>query len=282
MQLQTKFLRLRTPVTLGSRFGDWQVYWLGGWNKHRFGFMVMVVRVSPPSPAFTSTQTPSEVASVGRRVVGTERERDRSTKNLLISPIGVIHGDGANNGAERKNDSDMKVFMITAKNEVRTLTSGQKARAGGTVFSSAEELAASVRQWPMARLVEVWNLLPGAKPLSKFTDRKTAVRRLWEVLQAVAAIASQQPRKVGSEGRAGPAPARQASQGHTARKGSKTEIVLALLRQPSGATLGALMRATQWQAHSVRGFISGQLGRRMGLHVKSFRRDGDRVYCLRG
>jgi hypothetical protein len=134
----------------------------------------------------------------------------------------------------------------------------------------------------MARLVEVWNLLPGAKPLSKFTDRKTAVRRLWEVLQAVAAIASQQPRKVGSEGRAGPAPARQASQGHTARKGSKTEIVLALLRQPSGATLGALMRATQWQAHSVRGFISGQLGRRMGLHVKSFRRDGDRVYCLRG
>src|ERR1700722_6042975 len=200
MKLQTKFLRLRAPVSLGSRLGDWQVYWLGGWNKHRFGFMVMVVRVSPPSPAFTSTQTPSEVASVGWRFVCTERERYRSRKNLLISPIGVIHGDGANNGAERKNDSDRKVFMITAKNEVRTLTSGQKARAGGTVFSSAEELAASVRQWPMARLVEVWNLLPGAKPLSKFTDRKTAVRRLWEALQAVAAIASQQPRKVGSEG----------------------------------------------------------------------------------
>jgi hypothetical protein len=47
MQLETKFLRLRTAVTLGSRFGDWQVCWLGGWNKHRFGFMVMVVRVSP-------------------------------------------------------------------------------------------------------------------------------------------------------------------------------------------------------------------------------------------
>ena len=47
MQLETKFLRLRTPVTLGSRFGDWEVCWLGGWNKHRFGFMVMVVRVCP-------------------------------------------------------------------------------------------------------------------------------------------------------------------------------------------------------------------------------------------
>jgi hypothetical protein len=47
MQLDTKFLRLRTAVTLGSRFGDWQVCWVGGWNKHRIGFMVMLVRVSP-------------------------------------------------------------------------------------------------------------------------------------------------------------------------------------------------------------------------------------------
>jgi hypothetical protein len=41
----TKFLRLRTPVTLGSRFGDWQVSWLGGWSKHRLFFPVMVVKV---------------------------------------------------------------------------------------------------------------------------------------------------------------------------------------------------------------------------------------------
>ena len=45
MPVETKFLRLRTAVTLGSRFGDWEVCWLGGWNKHRLGFMVMVVRV---------------------------------------------------------------------------------------------------------------------------------------------------------------------------------------------------------------------------------------------
>jgi hypothetical protein len=47
MELETKFLRLPTAVTLGSRFGDWQVCWLGGWNKYRIGFMVMVVRVCP-------------------------------------------------------------------------------------------------------------------------------------------------------------------------------------------------------------------------------------------
>ena len=44
MQLETKFIRLPMPVTIGSRFGDWQVTW-GYWTKHRLSFLVMVVRV---------------------------------------------------------------------------------------------------------------------------------------------------------------------------------------------------------------------------------------------
>jgi hypothetical protein len=53
MQLETKFLRLRTPVMIGSRFGDWRVSWLGGSTRHRLSYLVMVVRVtrdeSPPA-----------------------------------------------------------------------------------------------------------------------------------------------------------------------------------------------------------------------------------------
>jgi hypothetical protein len=45
MELETTFLHLRTPVSIGSRFGDWQVTWLGGWTRHRLSFIVMVVRV---------------------------------------------------------------------------------------------------------------------------------------------------------------------------------------------------------------------------------------------
>ena len=45
MDLETKYLRLRIPVTLGSRFGDWQVCWLGGWSRHRIFYLVMLVRV---------------------------------------------------------------------------------------------------------------------------------------------------------------------------------------------------------------------------------------------
>ena len=45
MRMETKFLRLRTPVELGSLFGDWSVCWLGGWSRHRLHYLVMVTRI---------------------------------------------------------------------------------------------------------------------------------------------------------------------------------------------------------------------------------------------
>ena len=66
-----------------------------------------------------------------------------------------------------------------------------------------------------------------------------------------------------------------------ARQGSKTAKVLDLLKRSGGATLQEIMKATDWQPHSVRGFISGILGKKMGLKVESVKReDGERVYSL--
>jgi hypothetical protein len=42
-----EYLRLGAAVTLGSRFGDWRVCWLGGWSRHRLFYLVMLVRVEP-------------------------------------------------------------------------------------------------------------------------------------------------------------------------------------------------------------------------------------------
>ena len=53
-----------------------------------------------------------------------------------------------------------------------------------------------------------------------------------------------------------------------------------LLRTPGGVTLQVLMAASGWQAHSVRGFLSGKLFKQLGLRVESFRREGERVYAL--
>ena len=51
------------------------------------------------------------------------------------------------------------------------------------------------------------------------------------------------------------------------RQGSKTAKVLELVKRSGGATLKHIMKATGWQAHSVRGFLSGALGKKMGLKI---------------
>jgi hypothetical protein len=62
---------------------------------------------------------------------------------------------------------------------------------------------------------------------------------------------------------------------------SKKDTVIALLSAKGGATLEGLMKATGWQAHSVRGFLSGTIGRKMGLKLESAKgEDGVRVYAL--
>ena len=48
--METKYLSLRNPVQLGSWFDEWQVCWLGGWNKHRHFYLVMLVKVAIEKP----------------------------------------------------------------------------------------------------------------------------------------------------------------------------------------------------------------------------------------
>jgi hypothetical protein len=67
-----------------------------------------------------------------------------------------------------------------------------------------------------------------------------------------------------------------------ARPDSKKAAVIAMMRRPKGATVAEIMKTTGWQAHSVRGLISGSLRKAMGLAVKSDKRaDGQRAYQLK-
>ena len=68
----------------------------------------------------------------------------------------------------------------------------------------------------------------------------------------------------------------------SARDGSKAARVLDLLKRPGGATSKELMKATGWQPHSVRGFLSGTIRKKMGLDVTSTKgEDGERSYSVK-
>jgi hypothetical protein len=109
------------------------------------------------------------------------------------------------------------------------------------------------------------------------------------------AVAPQKPRVAPAKGKAGnkATPAKKAPKSAKSakpaaktaagtREGSKTAKVLELLRRPGGATAKELMKATGWQPHSVRGFLSGAVGKKMGLPVTSTKgEDGQRTYSVK-
>jgi hypothetical protein len=84
------------------------------------------------------------------------------------------------------------------------------------------------------------------------------------------AAAAKSPAKAAKKGAA-----KKASTPHAESKGSK---ILELIARPKGATLTEIMKATNWQAHSVRGFVSTAT-KRHGLKIESEKDEaGDRVY----
>jgi hypothetical protein len=66
----------------------------------------------------------------------------------------------------------------------------------------------------------------------------------------------------------------------TAARVSKIDILVDLLSQPEGADLPTLVAATGWQAHSVRGALSGTLKARRGLAIASERTPAGRLYRI--
>jgi len=63
---------------------------------------------------------------------------------------------------------------------------------------------------------------------------------------------------------------------------SKKDSVIALLQKPEGATIKAMMKATGWQQHSVRGFFASVVQKKLRLKLSSKKVDGNRTYRIAG
>jgi hypothetical protein len=194
------------------------------------------------------------------------------------------------------NGVAMSTFTIDSDNNIQAFAEAPASSNPAEVFSTPKELAKLTASWPAARLVEVWNSFAGVapfdnlKPVKKFTSRKAAVARIWQAVGRLLPDAAPQAPHV--------APKRQASKksppkatrraraqkgANEAREGSKKAEVLDLMRRKQGVTQAQIMEKTGWQAHTVRGFVSGTVTKKLGLKVESFRTDDkERAYRIKG
>src|SRR3989304_340676 len=108
----------------------------------------------------------------------------------------------------------MKTFPNDSETNITVFASYKEAKPSdatdAVIFTTEEELAKLATDWPIARLVEIWNSLTGVTPVKKFTDRKTAIARIWKAIQSL------QP--ASAEAQEAAAPAHDVGPGRAAKK----------------------------------------------------------------
>jgi hypothetical protein len=129
---------------------------------------------------------------------------------------------------------------------------------GEIAVASNEELLAA----PLSgkRLLALWNALPGVEKRRKVGDRGALIDQLWSAIEALPE----------------PEPPSEA------KRPSKQDEVIAMLRRPGGATIDEVARVTGWQRHTVRGVFSGALKKKLGLSLSSAKEERGRVYRVDG
>ncbi len=149
-------------------------------------------------------------------------------------------------------EQTMRIYLVRDHHVTVTTAVPAPVPADTNVLQSTKDLDA--RRFPTSRLIAIWNALPGATAVRRFTDRKAAVKRVWTALESLPLASG--------------------------RSDSKQALLITLLQRPEGAAMDELTTATGWQPHSVRGVLSGVLKKKLGLKVVSARDEDRRVYRI--
>ena len=127
----------------------------------------------------------------------------------------------------------MATFTIDSENNITGYASGEAVPDNASErFTTESELAQLAAQWPAARLIEVWNSIPGLAPVRKFTSRKTAVARIWKAAQSL--VSRQNAPDVAKKAAKSSKRATPKAKAHTARDGIKKADIIRCSYGPKG------------------------------------------------
>ncbi len=195
--------------------------------------------------------------------------------------------------AQRKTATMKKTFALTTENEViayANLKAARIATPAAAYFTDIDGLATATAEWNGARLIDLYNSIPGNSEVKKFTDRKTALRRIWNAIQNLSApeVAATPEAKVEEPSGDQPAPAKKerktkakaaAADGEPKEpRETKKGKVMELIARAEGATNQEIQEATEWQAHTIRGFLS--IAKKKGANIEVIKRADCRAYHL--
>ena len=150
----------------------------------------------------------------------------------------------------------MRIYIIGNDGIALSREAPAALNEGEIVVASNEELHAAVLS--SKQLLALWNALPGVEKRKKVGDRTALIDQLWPAIEAL------------------PDPEPQSN----ARRPSKQDGVIAMLRRAEGATVNEVASATGWQRHTVRGVFSGTLKKKLGLTLASAKEERGRVYRI--
>src|ERR1700732_1366048 len=147
----------------------------------------------------------------------------------------------------------MRVYIIGSDGITLCRKMSTAVNDGEIAVASNEELRAA----PLSakRLLALWNALPGVEKRKKVGDRAALIDQLWSAIEAL------------------PDPEPQPDP----KPPTKQDVVIAMLRQPEGATVDEVASVTGWQRHTVRGVFSGTLKKKLRLTLASGKEESGRV-----
>ena len=150
----------------------------------------------------------------------------------------------------------MRIYIIGKDGITLCRQAPATVNEGEIAVASNEELHAASLSGK--RLLALWNALPGVKNRQKVGDRSALIDQLWSAIEVL------------------PEPEPPSD----AKRSSKQDAVIAMLRRPEGATVEEVARVTGWQRHTVRGVFSGTLKKKLGLTLASAKEERGRVYRI--